>query len=129
METEGQGNFFGDRRVEIEGNPTLESAANVILRVVDQDPALLEGDKVGIIDRNIRLAVWFEQGLSEILTSLEQKREFIEWANNPKRCVDSELLRRARQHLVKEDKIRLSAAAIKQAERENQRLGRAFAGR
>ena len=121
--------MFDGERVIIEDNKPLAHAANLILEEVHRDSTLLDGDSVGEIDRKIRAAVWLYHGLREILhKEWHEDREdaFLEWAKDPKRCIDTELLRRARQWLVEKDKIRVSAAAIKDSEETRKRLTGAF---
>lgn len=113
--------LFGDPRVTIPDNPTLERAANIVMRLVQKNPSLLDGNRVGDIDRKLRVAAWMEQGLNEILNP-DQVESFEKWAADPKKCVDTELLRRARQWLVQQDHIRLSATALKDAERQRSRV-------
>jgi len=56
-------NLFNEQVIKIPGNPKLEGIANRILELVQQNPDLLEGDKVGEIDRKITLALWYSEGL------------------------------------------------------------------
>lgn len=120
-----QKDLFGDRDIRIPNNPSLESTARLLLRLIDKNAELLDGDKMGDIDRKLRLAVWMDQGLAHILNP-EQLGQFQEWAMDPKRCVDPELIRRARQFLLQHDYIRLSATALKDAEQQRSRLSQSF---
>ncbi len=122
-----QTDLFGDTDVKIPNNPTLESAAKHLLRLIKEDIKLIDGDRVGEVDRKLRMAVWMDQGLAQILHP-EQVEAFKEWACDPKRCIDPELVRRARQHLVQHDYIRLSGAAMKDAEQQRARLAQSFRG-
>lgn len=120
-----QTNMFGDRDIHIPGNSSLESTARLILRLVDGDRSLLDGNRVGDIDRKLRLAVWMDQGLRHILKP-EQIEEFSDWMLDSKKSIDQELIRRARQYLVQHDYIRLSGAALKDAEQQRARLTQSF---
>ena len=120
-----QTDLFGETDVKIPNNPTLESMARQLLRLIKEDINLIYGDRVGDVDRKLRLAVWMDQGLAQILKP-EQLKEFEEWALDPKRCIDPELVRRARQHLVQHDYMRLSGTAIKDAEQQRARLAQSF---
>ena len=115
--------LFSQTRIIIQGNPLLEGIANHILELVQRNPELLKGDKVGVIDRKLLLAIWFDEGLNQILNS-EQWEAFKAWAMNPKTCPDPEAISRARRYLAERDYIRLPKQAIEDAERQRQRISR-----
>lgn len=118
-----QTDLFGKQRVHIEGNPKLEGIANRILELIGQNPALLEGDKVGIIDRKITLALWYSEGLGRFIP--EDRREaFADWFSDLRNCPDEEAISRARRYLVERDLIRLPQKAILNAEIQRRNISR-----
>ena len=118
-----QTNLFGEQRVRIEGNPKLEGIANRILELVTRDPSLLEGDKVGEIDRKITLALWYEEGLGRFIP--EDRREaFAGWFGDLRNCPDEEAISRARRYLAERDLIRLPQKAILNAETQRRNIAR-----
>lgn len=125
--TPPQSDMFGEPRIQIPGNPLLEGLCNHLLRLIERDPELLTGDKVGIIDRKLVLAVWMEEGLNQILTG-EQMEAFMEWAMDPKKCPDPEAISRARRYIVERDIVRLPKKAIENAEMHRQRISRSVKG-
>jgi hypothetical protein len=124
-----QPSFFGDdtQIVRIPSNELLARICNHILELVKRNPDLLDGDKVGEIDRKLMLEIWQEEGLNRILNP-EQWEKFSEWAMNPKTCPDPEAISRARRYLLEKDMIRISSTAIKQAEQHRQRIARSVKG-
>ena len=122
-----QSDLFGETRIHIEGNPLLESVANHILDLVKRDPALLDGDTVGRVDRQIMCALWADDGIREFIPA-DKWEAFKAWATNPKRMIDPEAISRARRYLLEKDFIRVSSAAIKDAEFQRQRIGRSVKG-
>jgi hypothetical protein len=127
---EQQVDLFGEKRISIPDNPTLEKVATMILNLSDHYPEMFDGNTIGEVDRKIREIVWLENGLYTILTSDEKGadkvRAWEKWNANPQQCVDSETLTRARRHLVEKGLVRLKASAIKQGERERSRLSKSF---
>ena len=120
-----QEDFFGNQRVRIPDNRPLEKAAALILEVVASEPGILDGATVGEIDRSLQCAIWLMQGLGAILG--ENVEEFKKWfAGN---SVDGDLVRRARRYLVEHDHIRISAEAVRAAERQRARLTGTFGPR
>ena len=116
-------NLFNEQVVKIPGNPKLEGIANRILELVARDPNLLEGDKVGVIDRKITLALWYDEGLAQYIP--EDKREaFATWFSDLRNCPDEEAISRARRYLAERDLIRLPQKAILNAEGHRQRISR-----
>ena len=118
-------NLFGEQQVDMPDNPNLAKAANLILKAVRNSPEILDGNTIGNIDRKLRVAIWLTQGLADILSD-EQIERFRLWAQDSSRCIDPELIRRARQYLVQHDHIRLSAEALRDGERQRSRLSGAF---
>lgn len=112
--------LFGDPRVQIPGNKPLEIAANLILDAVENEPHLTDGDRTGIVDRQIMAAVWLNQGLAQVLG--DKAEAFRGWFCDPSLCAPTENLRRARQYLVEQDMIRLSRKAIQDGERHRKRI-------
>lgn len=116
-------NLFNEQVIKIPGNPKLEGIANRILELVARDPNLLEGDKVGIIDRKITLALWYDEGLGQYIP--EDKREaFADWFSDLRNCPDEEAISRARRYLAERDLIRLPQKAILNAEKQRQNISR-----
>ncbi len=124
---EGQRNLFNEPSVSIPDNPTLERAAIKLLKLVEGDPSLLSGVKVGEIDRKIRFAFWMENGLKDILAP-DQVGAVEAFVMDPKRCIDPEVINRARRWLTEHDRIRLPSKAVQAAERDRARLSGAFKG-
>ena len=118
--------LFGKRRVIIEGNPSLEGMAERILALVNSRPELLSGSKVGMIDRQIRSAIWEEDGMEDILSEPNEDVRRSKWAEFWLNCSDPELINRARRWLVEHDEIHLPAVAIRAAEQQRSRLSSAF---
>ncbi len=117
--------LFGETRVHIPDNPTLERECNHILELVARQPELLNGTKMGEIDRKLLLAVWRDNGVREIIQRADWLL-FEAWAMNPKLCVDPEIVGRARRWLAEKDYIRLPQAAVQNAEQQRQRIGRSL---
>ena len=117
--------LFGETRVHIPDNPTLEREANHILELVAREPELLNGNKVGEIDRKLLLAVWKDNGVREIVQRADWNL-FETWAMTAKLCVDPEIVSRARRWLAEHDHIRLPQQAVADAERQRQRIGRSL---
>ena len=116
-------NLFGEQRIRIEGNPLLQDLCNHILDLVKRQPNLLDGNKVGDIDRKLTLAIWMEEGLWQFIP--EDKRAVFElWFMNAKHCPDDESISRARRYLAEKDYIRLPQQAVQDAERHRQRIAR-----
>lgn len=116
-------NLFNEQVIKIPGNPKLEGIANRILELVARAPNLLEGDKVGIIDRKITLALWYDEGLGQYIP--EDKREaFAGWFSDLRNCPDEEAISRARRYLAERDLIRLPQKAILNAEKQRQNISR-----
>ena len=116
-------NLFNEQVIKIPGNPKLEGIANRILELVGQNPTLLEGDKVGVIDRKITMALWYAEGLGQYIP--EDKREaFAEWFCDLRNCPDEEAISRARRYLAERDLIRLPQKAILNAEKQRQNISR-----
>ena len=119
--------LFGEQRIKVEGNSVLETTANHILRLVTENPGLLTDKKIKYIDHNLRMAVWKDNGLSAVLG--DKLNDFEEWAKDNNRCIDPEVIRRARQYLVEHDYIRLPAEAVRDAERKRQFVSSSFGRR
>lgn len=120
-------NLFNEQVIKIPGNPLLEGIANHILKLVNENPEILEGDKVGEIDRKLTLAIWYDEGLGNFIP--EDKREnFNTWFSDLKNCPDEEAISRARRYLAERDLIRLSQRAILEAERHKTRIARSVKG-
>jgi len=116
-------NLFNEQVIKIPGNPKLEGIANRILELVQQNPDLLEGDKVGEIDRKITLALWYSEGLGRFIP--EDKREaFAGWFSDLRNCPDEEAISRARRYLAERDLIRLPQKAILNAETQRRNIAR-----
>lgn len=115
--------LFGEQRIKIAGNPLLEGIANHILDLIARDPGLLDGDKVGDIDRRLTLAIWYENGLRDYIPE-DRRDAFAEWFMDPKRCPDDEAISRARRYLAERDYIRLPQKAVQNAEHHRERIAR-----
>jgi hypothetical protein len=118
-----QPDLFGERRIKIEGNLLLEGIANHILDLYSKDPELLNGDSVGEINRKVTLAIYFDNGLLQVLQS-GAKEQFIEWFMNKKLAHTEEEIARALRYLVQNDYLRLPSKALIDAERHRQRIAR-----
>ena len=124
---EQQVDLFGEKRVSIPDNPTLEKVATMILNLSDHYPEMFDGNTIGEVDRKIREVVWLENGLYKILTDDgDRVKAFEKWNASPQQCVDPDLLTRARRELVSKGIVRLKASAVKQGDREMHRLSRSF---
>lgn len=122
-----QVDLFGNKRISIPDNPTLEKVAEMILNLSEHYPEMFDGDTIGQVDRKIREIVWLENGLYAVLRSDgDRVREFEKWNADPQRCVDPDLLTRARRHLVERGLVRLSKKAIVDGERHRARLSKSF---
>jgi hypothetical protein len=101
-----QQDMFGKKRISIPDNPTLEKVAEMILNLSDQYPEMLDGNKISDIDRNIQYVVWMENGLRTILqsdwatTPQDRINEFEKWHKDSSKCINSDLLTRARRYLL-----------------------------
>jgi hypothetical protein len=119
-----QTDLFSERRVIVPGNPTLEQSANLILRLTTDRPELLDGDTVGTVDRAIYAEVLIDSGLRSVLAASKDQellfRQLVVGTAGPR---DSDVLRRARRWLQEHDEIRLSAAAVRDAEQHRARVG------
>jgi len=130
-----QTDLFGKKRISIPDNPTLEKVAEMILNLSEQYPEMLDGNKISEIDRNIQYVVWMENGLRAILqsdwatTPQDRINEFEKWHKDSAKCINSDLLTRARRYLLEHDLIRVSSEAIRSGERERNRLSKSFSGR
>jgi hypothetical protein len=124
---EQQVDLFGEKRISIPDNPTLEKVATMILNLSDHYPEMFDGNTIGEVDRKIREVVWLENGLYKILTDDgDRVKAFEKWNASPQQCVDPDLLTRARRELVSKGIVRLKASAVKQGDREMHRLSRSF---
>ena len=117
-----QNDLFGEPRVTIKDNTVLENACNRLLRMVQRDPTLLDGSSMAEIDRRIYGECLWEDGVCNLLSS-DKKAEFLKIVSKTQ---DSEVLSRARRHLLSEDLIRVSSAAIKSGEQFRARISGAM---
>lgn len=127
-----QVDLFGEKRVFIQDNPTLQKVAEMILRLSDHYPEMFDGNTIGAVNRKVREIVWMENGLYEVLKEPDfQKRldAFENWHKDNKRCIDTELITRATRFLVAEGTVRLRKSAIIDGERHKNRLTKAFSKR
>lgn len=118
-----QTDLFGEKRISINGNPFLETIANHILELIGRNPSLLDGGKMGDINRKITLAIYFDSGLAQVLQS-GSKEMFSEWFMNRKGVPTEEEIARALRYLVQHDYCRLPAGVIRQSEIDRQRIAR-----
>jgi len=117
--------LFGEQRVHIPDNSPLEREANHILELVARDSSLLNGTTMGQIDRKLLLAVWKDNGMM----SAAQTGDWATleaWAMDTKRCIDPEVVGRARRWLLEHDQIRVPSVAVADAERQRQRIGKSL---
>ena len=119
--------LFGELRISISGNPLLEGIANHILELVGRNPELLDGDKVGQINRKVTLAIYFDSGLLPVLQT-GSKENFTEWFMNRKNVPAEEEIARALRYLIQHDYCRISSVAIQDAERHRVRISRSVKG-
>ena len=117
--------LFGNKRIDIPDNPTLQHCCEHLLDLIDRDKELLNGDSISDIDRKLWLALSFDNGLTPILQSGDTAK-FKEWVMNHKLCVDFEVVSRARRYLSEHDFIRLSHDVITKAEQQRQRIAPSF---
>lgn len=115
--------FWGEKRIHISGNPLLEGIANHILELVNRDPELLNGERVGDINRKVTLAIYFDNGLLPVLRS-GSREQFTEWFMNKKLVHTEEEIARALRYLVEHDHCRLPAKAVRQSEVDRYRIAR-----
>lgn len=127
MVTQGASvDLFGEKRIRIEGNPKLEGIANHILDLYGRKPEILNGATIGEINRKVTLAVWFDDGLQQRLTSDNPVQEFINWFMDKKQCVNEEEVARALRYLSEKDYVRLPKVAIEVAEQHRKRIARSL---
>ncbi len=119
-----QSDLFGEApRVSITNNQMLAQLANHILDIVRLHPEVLDGNNVGLIDRKLMVYVWLDDGLRSLIPDVDQRAEITKWLCS-KACVDPDAIGRARRYLVERDLIRVSAAAVKNAENHRERIAR-----
>ena len=125
--------LFGEKRVSIPDNPTLQKIAELILRLYKNYPDMFEGNTISEVDREVRRIVWEENGLYAILKAdgngLDRVKAFEKWNADSHQCIDPDLLSRARRELVSQGIVKLKASAVKEGLRHQQRLSRSFAKR
>ena len=126
MVTQGASvDLFGERRIQITGNPKLEGICNHILDATARHPDLLNGDTVGDINRKVTHALWCDNGLLEVIASGNNDL-FKQWYFDKKRCYLEEEVARGMRELVSRDFVRLPAKAIVAAEGHRQRIARSL---
>ena len=123
--TEIQTDLFNEIHINIPDNPTLERCCNHLLNLINNDKSLLDGDSVSDIDRQLWLALSFDNNLIPIIKSGDID-QFKEWVMNHKLCYDFEVVSRARRYLLEKDYVRISQKAIVKAEQNRQRLTPSF---
>jgi len=122
-----QTDLFNEQRVTILDNKPLEEAANLILYLTKYNPALLDGETMGEIDRAIMAEAWLDAGLKNIAKELDIVR-FRQWINELPSCYDTDVLRRARRWLIEHDAIRVSKTAIINADRQKAKIASSMRG-
>lgn len=106
--------LFGEKRITIKDNPRLELIANHVYKLVSQKPELLTGKKVGEINRKVALALYFDNGLENIL-KIGTKEAFSEWFM--KQYTQEEIARATRE-LILNNYIHIDPQIIRQSERD-----------
>ena len=126
MVTQGASvDLFGERRIQIAGNPKLEGICNHILDATARHPDLLNGDTVGDINRKVTHALWCDNGLLEVIASGNNDL-FKQWYFDKKRCYLEEEVARGVRWLSEHDEIRLPKLAIEKAVLQQQRIARSL---
>ena len=120
-----QTDLFKEPRVMIPDNKPLEEAANLILYLVKYNPALLDGETMGEIDRAIMAEAWIDAGL---LKNVADELAFRLFIGGLPACYDTDVLRRARRWLLEHDEIRVSKEAILNAERQKAKIASSMRG-
>lgn len=120
-----QTDLFNEQRVMIPDNKPLEEAANLILHLVKYNPALLDGETMGEIDRAIMAEAWLDVGLLKNATDEFAFRLFI---GSLPSCYDTDVLRRARRWLIEHDAIRVSKEVILNAEKQKAKITSSMRG-
>lgn len=120
-----QTDLFQEYRVVIPDNKPLEEAANLILHLVKYNPALLDGETMGEIDRAIMAEAWLDAG---ILKNVADKVAFRLFISSLPSCCDTDVLRRARRWLIEHDAVRVSKTAIINADRQKAKIASSFRG-
>jgi hypothetical protein len=114
--------FFGSRRLldGIDLPRQVLAAAQRILDLTDVNPEMLAGDTMSPIDRRLRLDIWLEDGLYEILTMKRGSivQAFTRWSLDPNKGLGMESIGRARRWLVEHSVIAVSDAARADAARQ-----------
>lgn len=114
--------LFGENRIHIPDNPKLEGIANHILEIYQRNPAVLDGDTIGEINRKVHLEILLDNGLTPIIKSGDIG-QFTAWYLDKKQnCDTEEECARALRFLVERDYVRLPARAVAEAERHRQRI-------
>lgn len=121
-----QKDLFGEQvySIQIEGNPLLAGVCRHILDLVSRKPELLDGETVGEIERKLFISIWLDNGLRDLIPNTDQRLAVTKWMQDPRKCIDPDVVSRARRYLVERDKIRLPAKAIQSAEQHRQRIAR-----
>ena len=120
-----QTDMFGEKRVSIPDNPTLQKTVELILRLYKHYPHMFDGNTISEIDRNIQFIVWQESGLYDILkidTFGERLSSFEKWYKDPSKCTNAEVLSRSRRYIVESGIVNISRNAILDGERHRQRI-------
>jgi hypothetical protein len=104
------------------------AAAQRILDLSDVNPEILAGDTMSPIDRRLRLDIWLEDGLYEILTMKRGSiiQAFTRWSLDPNKGAGMESISRARRWLVEHSVIYVSDAARADARRQNEGYTKRF---
>ena len=122
--------LFGSRRLldGIDLPRQVLAAAQRILDLTDVNPELLAGNAMSPIDRRLRLAIWLEDGLYEILTMKRGSivQAFTRWSLDPNKAAGMESIGRARRWLVLHYVIDVSEAARADAQRQYESYTRRF---
>jgi hypothetical protein len=108
--------LFGDpERIHIQGNATLEKVCNHLLDLRRNNKDLDNGTTMKeIYSKNI-IAVWKDNGLSNIIPS-EYIEKFAEWMQSDN-FVPADNITRGVRYLAEHDKIRIQREAILDGER------------
>ena len=114
--------LFGEQRIDIKGNQKLENVANHILKLVNNDATLLDGESIKEINSKVIMAVWKEEGLMRILNS-DQVEAFTQWMMS---STNADTISRTVRYLAEHDNIRLPSKVVQKAEQQRSRISSSF---
>jgi hypothetical protein len=117
-----QTDLFSETHIHIPDNQILENAANRLLSMYQENPAIFDGDSKGEIDRQVFGEILWRDGLQRLIPS-DKKAEYLKIFNA---APEAEVVTRAFRYLVQKDYIRLKASVVQSAERFRARIAGAM---